>query len=434
MDRRKFLKTSLFGVGAAATGSLTSCKTNAEIARTTVPLNTRGYISEPARQIPVVDRADVVVLGGGPAGVAAAISAARCGADVMLLERQYTLGGLWTGCCVLPVNNTNGCLPDGTWKQVVFGFSHEVLERLRAMDQCIYVKESPTPDPEAAKYMLELMVQETGVRLLYGCQGASVVMSGDRIQAVIAECKSGRIAIEAGCVVDCSGDGDILEWTHEAFELRTEAIGAMWRMGGDKNIGRTSTPNEGVRLCHMTGEQDQNGLDVYNLTRLQMKMRAEMWAKTAAEQQKAGCEGAFVLDSGSLPGVRVTRVLQSVQGVRYDDTMTRREYPDVIGIGGSEYMSYTFRGEKIPRCQRPCWQIPFSALTPQRVQNLLVGGRCFDFDVPLTYDAREVATCFVTGQAAGVAAAIATQTRTDVQHIEIARLQQQLRTQKVQLS
>lgn len=434
MNRRDFLKASALGIGAAATGSLTSCKATVETIKTTVPLNTKGYVSEPARQIPIVDRAGVVVLGGGPAGVAAAISAARCGADVMLLERQYMLGGLWTGCCVLPVNNTNGCLPDGSWRQVVFGFSHEVIERLRGMDRCIYVNESPLPDPEAAKYVLEQMVQETGVRLLYGCQGAEVVMSGDRIQAIIVESKSGRIAIEAGCVVDCSGDGDILEWTHEAFELRTEAIGAMWRLGGDKNIGRSSTPNEGVRLCHMTGEKEQNGLDVYNLTRLQMKMRAEMWAKASAEQQKAGCEGAFVLDSGSLPGVRITRVLQSVQGVRYDDTMTRRSYKDVIGMGGSEYMSYTFRGETIPRKQRPCWQIPFSALTPQRVQNLLVGGRCFDFDVPLTYDAREVATCFVTGQAAGVAAAQTIQTRTDVQHLDIARLQKQLQAQKVRLS
>ena len=434
MDRRTFLKTTALGVGAAATGSLTACKSVTETAKTTVPLDIQGYISEPARQIPVVDRADVVVLGGGPAGVAAAISAARCGADVMLLERQYMLGGLWTGCCVLPINNTNGCLPDGSWKQVVYGFSHEVIERLRKMDRCIYVNESPLPDPEAAKYLLEQMVQETGVRMLYGCQGADVVMSGDRIQAVIAECKSGRIAIEAGCVVDCSGDGDILEWTNEAFELRTEAIGAMWRMGGDKNIGRKSTPNEGVRLCHMTGEKDQNGLDVYNLTRLQMKLRAQMWATATAEQQKSGCEGAFVLDSGSLPGVRVTRVLQSVQGVRFDDTMSRRTYDDVIGIGGAENMSYTFRGETVPRQQRPCWQIPFSALTPQRVQNLLVGGRCFDFDVPLTYDAREVATCFVTGQAAGVAAAQATQTRTDVRHLDIARLQQQLKNQHVQLS
>lgn len=428
------MKTSALGIGAAATGSLTSCKATAEVAQTTVPLDTRGYITEPARQIPVVDRADVVVLGGGPAGVAAAISAARCGVDVMLLERQYTLGGLWTGCCVLPVNNTNGCRADGTWRQVVYGFSDEVVGRLRQMDRCNYVKESPLPDPEAAKYVLEQMVQETGVRLLYGCQGAGVAMSGDRIQAVIVESKSGRLAIEAGCVVDCSGDGDILEWAHEAFDLRTESIGAMWRLGGDTTIGRSSTPNEGVRLCHMTGEKDQNGLDIYNLTRLQLKMRATMWATAQAEQQKAGLEGAFVLDSGSLPGVRVTRVLQSVQGVRYDDTMTRREYKDVIGMGGSEYMSYTFRGQEIPSKQRPCWQIPLSALTPRRVQNLLVGGRCFDFDVPLTYDAREVATCFVTGQAAGVAAAQATQSRTDVRHLDIQALQQQLRSQKANLT
>lgn len=425
MDRRNFLKIGAAGTAAASLGLVTSFTPEPKQETGKTRLDVKGYVSEPARKIPVVDAADLVVLGGGPAGVAAAISAARQGVNVILLEREYYLGGLWTGCCVLPVNNTSGLLKNGSWGQVVYGFSEEICRRLTEMGYCIVTGASPVPDPEAAKYVMELMLGEAGVRLLYNCQGAGVIMSGNRIDAVLVESKSGRVAIKAKAVVDCSGDGDILEWAGEDFELRKAHVGAMWRCGNAadfKRRGAHKTPIDSVKLFHTNGEFDQDGLDIYNQTRLQLKMRKHIWDTLEKDRQLPGGERLFVLDSTTLLGVRVTRVLNSVRNVTYADSVRYATYPDCIGIGGADPTLKYSRGT-LPGKERPVWQVPYSAITPKRVRNLLVAGRCFGFDKDLTYDAREVGTCFLTGQAAGTAAALSLLDRCSVQEVNIPRLQ-----------
>lgn len=429
MDRRNFLKIGAAGTAAASLGLVTSFTPEPKQETGKTRLDVKGYVSEPARKIPVVDAADLVVLGGGPAGVAAAVSAARQGLDVILLEREYYLGGLWTGCCVLPVNNTSGLLKNGSWGQVIYGFSDEICSRLASMGLSVTIKgDTPVPDPEAAKYVMELMLGEAGVRLLYNCQGAGVIMSGNRIDAVLVESKSGRIAIKAKAVVDCSGDGDILEWAGEDFELRKAHVGAMWRCGnaeGFRRRGVHKTPIDSVKLFHTNGEFDQDGLDIYNLTRLQLKMRKHMWDTLEKDRALPGGENLFLLDSTTLLGVRVTRVLNSVRNVTYADSVRYATYADCVGVAGADN-SLKYSGGTLPGKQRPVWQVPYSALTPKRVQNLLVAGRCFGFDKDLTYDAREVGTCFLTGQAAGTAAALSILDRCSVQDINIPRLQKTL--------
>ena len=111
MDRRKFLKASMLGVGATMLGVPEIVAKEAP-RRDQVRLEANGWLKQPAREIPVVAEADVVVLGGGPAGVAAAVNAARTGVKVILLERYTFLGGLWTGGLVLPMLSTHGLSPD----------------------------------------------------------------------------------------------------------------------------------------------------------------------------------------------------------------------------------------------------------------------------------------------------------------------------------
>lgn len=431
MDRRNFLKIGAAGTAAASLGLATgfSPEPRKKEIEAKTRLDVKGYVSEPAKKIPVVDAADIVVLGGGPAGVAAAVSAARQGLDVILLEREYYLGGLWTGCCVLPVNNTSGLLKNGKWGQVIYGFSDEICSRLASMGLSVTIKgDTPVPDPEAAKYVMELMLGEAGVRLLYNCQGAGVILSGDRIDAVLVESKSGRVAIKAKAVVDCSGDGDILEWAGEDFELRKAHIGAMWRCGNAadfKRRGVHKTPIDSVKLFHTNGEYDQDGLDIYNLTRLQLKMRKHMWDTLEKDRQLPGGENLFLLDSTTLLGVRVTRVLNSVRNVTYADSVRYASYADCVGVAGADN-SLKYSGGTLPGKKRPVWQLPYSAITPKRIPNLLVAGRCFGFDKDLTYDAREVGTCFLTGQAAGTAAALSLLDRCSVQEVNIVRLQARL--------
>jgi Dehydrogenases (flavoproteins) len=441
MDRRHFLKTGVLATGALATGVHAAGAPAAESAAGRgkpvdgkTPLGIKGYVSEPSRRIPVVDTADVVIVGGGPAGVAAAISAARQGVDVLLLERQYFLGGLFTGCGVTPIIDMYSPTPDGGKIQAIKGISEELCKRLDAVNMLNWEKIRPKVDVEAAKYMLERMITEAGVRVLYGVQVAQVTMSGDRIDSVILEGKSGRVAVKTKFVVDCSGDGDILDMTGEDFTVYKDDIGAMWRIGNAGNAPRgNETAVKGVLTRHTTGEKSQDGLDMYNLTRIQMSLRKMMWEDAADMRRNSpGCEDLFLLDTPAVVGVRITRVLNSVSNVTVEGAISGKVYDDVIGFSGTD-STISFNGKKYKSFERKIWQIPYSALTPKTVSNLLAAGRCFGFERGLTYDSREVGTCFMTGQAAGTAAGLAIQTRRSCREIDIRTLQSLLREQNVKL-
>jgi len=425
MKRREFLKASALGTAALTAGSV--LPSEARTIESQTPLAKRGFVKEPARKIPLVDSADVVVVGGGPAGFAAALAAARQGCDALILERQYFLGGLFTGCGVTPIINMFS--PNGTKTgiQAVGGICAELCDALRPEGMLCYDGLRPKVDPEAAKYHMERMCSEARVRILYGVQAAQIVQSGDDITSIIVEGKSGRVAIACKAVIDASGDGDILEWAGEDFEVRKNDIGAMWRIGNAENskVG-SKAPCKGVKTRHTPGEKNQDGLDMYNLSRVQILLRKYMWEDARKLREQEGCQDLYVIDTPSVVGVRTTRVLNSVGNVTSEGAATGETYPDVIGYSGGD-STLKIGDKKISRNKRRPWQIPYSALLPKKTGNLLVAGRCFGFDEALTYDAREVATCFVTGQAAGTAAALSVASRCSVREVDVHALQSALR-------
>ena len=390
-------------------------------------LEERGRLTEPARSIPVVDGADVVVVGGGPAGFAASISAAREGCSVLLLERGYFLGGLFTGCDVTVLNDMFSPAPDGR-VQAIYGICEDLFRRLESNNMIAWCGTPPNVDTEAAKYFMERMCVEAGVRILYGVQAAQVSMSGERIKDVVLETKSGRVAVQAKFVVDCTGDGDILEWTGEDFKEYRYDVSAMWRAGNvaDARFG-TVTPNEGVRTGHLgSGLRGVDGLDMYVLSNAQIELRQRMWEEVQRLRSQQGSAGAYLLSSPSVVGVRITRVLNSVFNVTVEGAAKGRSYPDVIGFTGAD-STLRWDGEDIPGVRRRIWQIPYRSLVPKKVENLLVAGRCFGFEEGLMYDAREVGTCIMTGEAAGAAAAQAVSLRRSCRDVDVQRLQSTLR-------
>lgn len=435
MDRRKFLKAGALGAGVLAAEHSGLAAPEPKTEQVPDRYGATEYVREPSRRIPVIASADVVVVGGGPAGVAAAIAAARGGASVLLLEKYNYLGGLWTGGMVLPLLSTHGAAPETrAWTQVVWGISQEICDRLFALKMVINPIR-PIVDPEACKYVLEQMLEEAGVQLLYYVTAAQVSLSGGRIDTVVVECKSGRHAVRAKTVVDCSGDGDIFTWAGEAFREQKYHIGVMWRVGNaDPYFGdKRPTPVKGVHLLHTRGEEEQDGLDIFNVSRLQRKFRKMMWDRTQEMRKKEGCEDLFLLDTPSQLGIRVTRVLESRYNVDLEGSMHYKPYEDSIGMsGGSDTILY--RGRKVPRQERPYWQIPYRSLLPRKCPNLIVAGRCFGYDEGLTWDAREIGTCLVTGQAAGAAAALAALGRKAFSEVDIPELQKVLRAQNVRLS
>ena len=433
MDRREFLKTSAITAAGMAVSGTTAHAAD----RGTVKVNTRldsdGSIKEPARRIPVVDSADIVVVGGGPAGFAASVAAARQGMDVIMLERGYFLGGLFTGCDVTLLNDMYTPTHEGR-VQAVFGICDELCRKLSGHGMLTWVGTPPNVDTEATKYFMEEMCCEAGVRILYGAHASEISMSGDRIEAVLVETKSGRVAIRTRLVIDCSGDGDVLAWAGEDFNEYKYDISAMYRIGNIRNGGSGwETPNDGVYTRHLgDGVVNVDGLDVYTATKAQLELRRRMWEDTLKTRAKEGNEGAYLLSTPSLVGVRVTRVLNSVMNVTTEGAATGKSYDDVIGFTGSD-STLNWNGTRISRKDRKMWQVPYRSLVPKTVSNLLVAGRCFGYEQNLRYDAREVGTCLMTGEAAGFAAAQAVSMRQGCRDIDVRQLQKTLRQNNVKL-
>ena len=376
------------------------------------------------------------MVGGGPAGVSAAYAAAREGANVVLIERDGYLGGLWTGGLVLPLNASRALEKDGITRQSCTGIMGEMVSRLEAMNM-IYPNEGksgPVPDPEATKYMLQCMLEEVGVQVIYYALACDLVVAKHCIKAVIIETKSGRLAVTGTEFIDCTGDGDVFAWAGEDFDLRKYHIGAMYRLGGvpeDMQLG-DKTPIPGVRSMNLRSEYDQNGLDVINNSRLQNVIRKRIWEETEKYKKRDGGENIYLLDTPAKLGIRMTRVLKGQYCVTMDDSMTWTEFPDCIGLAGRD-ASAEYNGKKYRWYERPIWQIPYRSLLPRKTDNLLVAGRCCCFDEGLTWDAREVGTCIVTGQAAGTAAALCVREDTTPSKLSVELLQSVLRERKVRL-
>ena len=208
-----------------------------------------GRVVMPAREIPVFHETDVVVVGGGPAGFAAAVSSARAGAKTALVERAGSLGGLFTNGMVLAMMGTSVRQENGTWTVVTRGVCGEFMERLRSMGPSATtgrVPENrhwqPTVDPEAAKYLMDRMVEESKVEMFFHAWGVDVIQSGDEVKGVVFQSKQGLQAILAKQVVDCTGDGDIFFSAGCDYRQVTHGIGFVARLGNMDRIAAKCPP------------------------------------------------------------------------------------------------------------------------------------------------------------------------------------------------
>ncbi|MBN2633134.1 MAG: FAD-dependent oxidoreductase [Bacteroidales bacterium] len=443
MKRRDFVSRVLISGGAVGLGL--SCKRriisvpDEKEARSVVRENASGAtVREPERDIPVLAETDVLVVGGGPAGTAAAIAASRTGAETYLVERYNHLGGLWTGGLVLPLLSTHAVDRNNRTRQVIFGIGGEMSERLKNMGMSIS-EINPVVDPEAAKYVLDEMIREAGVKMLYHTWASNVIMEGNAIKGIFVESKSGRMAILARVVVDCTGDGDIFDLAGDDYDVMNYAIGLVHRLGNTDtvdtgttgyakmNLGKP-TPIPGVNWVNMWGKENQDALDVRNLSELQMDYRKEIWENVQKIRQTPGHEKVFLLDTASQLGVRMSRILEGEYKLTLEDSMTFRSFDDVIGISGA-WTTMMYKGKKVPSRERPYWQIPYRSLLPKKTDNLLVAGRCFCFDRELVEDTRIIGTCLVTGHGAGTAAGIAAKENKRPRDINKNTLKRELRKQ-----
>ncbi len=391
-----------------------------------------GKIIQPRRELPVLHRTDVLVVGGGSAGVCAAVAAKRAGADVTLVERYGHFGGLWTGGLVVLIM---GHIVTGG-KQVCQGIGEEMMRRLDKLPGAIINRRpgvNPTVDAEAAKYMMVEMIEEAGVDVFLHCWGVDAIVTGNTVHGVVFESKSGRQAILAKTVVDATGDGDLFAAAGAEFEHRSHNVGLVSRIGNLDKVDREKakqgskprnlgggTPVPGVNWVNLIGPE-VDGLDVATLTKMEMNHRKHIWKSVQKTRQTPGYEKVYLVETAPQLGVRITRVLDGLNRIRLSDLRASTKFPDVVGVGGSSNGNH---GE---------WQIPYGALVPTKVDNVLAAGRCVSMDMGMADLVRLVPNCFVTGHAAGAAAAAAVQDNCRPRNVDVAKVQKILRQQEAYL-
>jgi len=406
-----------------------------------------GVVYEPAHTLPVFHETDVVVVGGGPAGFSAAVAAARAGSKVALVERYGSLGGLFTNGMVLIMLCTSAN-EDGKWQLRQGGLVTEFADRAHAFgtDICDYGTEradgrihwQPTVDPEGAKYLMDEMVREAGVEMFFHSWGVDVIQDGNRVQGVVFESKQGRQAILAKQVVDCTGDADLLFRAGGDYRQITHGIGHVVRLGNMDRITATKRP-VGPDGCPLPGKWPTrsnegnpalwwgntgpgpkgNGLDVRDLTAAEIAFRKEWFEHVRTMRKTPGWEQVYIANTCSQIGPRATRLVEAEIVLSRRDLERRQNYEDSIGWCG------VAAGHK-------AHQIPYGALVPKRIDNLLCAGRCLGTgDTIDTF--RLICPCFVTGQAAGVAASLAAQKGIAPRNLPYADLRRGLEAQKVYL-
>jgi 2-polyprenyl-6-methoxyphenol hydroxylase-like FAD-dependent oxidoreductase len=437
-------------------------------------------IYEPPRETPVHAVTDVLVIGGGPAGCAAALAARRMGAEVTLVERYNHLGGLSTGGLVIWIDR----MTDWTGRQIIAGFASDVLSRLPAdavagAPQRSWGSEdesevghwserlgafrgvvtwSPLIDPEWLKVTSAEMLASEGVRMLLHSWSVDVVRDGSRVGGVVFESKQGRRALLARVVIDATGDLDVCRQAGAPFESDADGsesniqhcLNTAWTWAGvdfkrwiafkrqdptghrelmeraREALGYVERPFVGWRddVAVFMGPRlrGYSGLDVADLTRVEIQSRRRMLAHLDYFRHHApGFENAWILLSAPQVGVRHTGRVVGRQKLVADDWKEGVRHQDEIGVSPSPSQKFANVS------------VPYGSLLPAQLDNVLVAGRHIACDSQTQAFMREIPQCWLTGQAAGTAAGLACAHAVAPAAVDVPELQHALRGQGVYL-
>jgi FAD-dependent oxidoreductase family protein len=448
--------------------------------------NTTKRIHEPARSIAVRKETDVLVVGGGPSGIMAALAAAEDGLNVTLVDSRSFVGGNMTiGLPILGFLGQKG-------NQIIKGLPQQLIDRLKAVQASSEHRPCPLHmsltlvEPEAVKTVALEMLVEKKVDVLFYSFCAGVVMEGDELKGVIVESKAGREAIMAKVIIDCSGDADVAYRAGVPCEYGNEVGGVqpptlMFCLGGvDTEKLRTSVAEEprtyltdfipaeyfgqnnqfvlvgmrnqikkaqesGLNLptertilitglrkgevwVNMTRVNGVNGTDPGSLTHGEIEGRHQIIdIQEYLIRFVPGFENAYFLKTAPFLGIRETRRIGGQYTMTREDIMGCRHFDDAIAVASYPLDIHHPQGGgcTLEWCG-DCYDIPYRSLIPQKVKNLIVAGRCISATHEAMSAIRVMAPCMAMGEAAGRAAKMAVREGKQPADVNVKKLQQEL--------
>lgn len=445
-------------------------------------------ITRQAKVLEIKKETEVLVVGGGPAGIGAAVSAARQGKRVLLLEKRGYLGGNITACYVENCNyflRGTGFSSEGIYSEI----EKKALERYG--NDNVRERNRNCFSSEYLKVFLDEFVQEAGVEILFHSFVNEVVLKGDRIEAVLIQTKKGPLAVAADMIIDTTGDGDVAFAAGVPFEQGRQKDGlcqpgtVSLRLAGadvekltqegdrlleigktfkeDYRAGKTGlackrqdlpfgrlTKGGQVSYVNYSCAYGLDPTDVVDLSRGEMECRQYvMDIYRYLKEHFVEFRDAEVASIAPEIGFRDSRRIEGIYKLTIDDMESNRHFEDVIAVfprfydmlspdanmdgdgkvEGKGYVGHIYEPVEGGRS----FEIPYRSLIPINVKNLLVAGRCISADHVAESGTRAISLCMMTGEAAGAAAALAVTNQVEPAQVPVKELQDILKKQNIKL-
>jgi glycine/D-amino acid oxidase-like deaminating enzyme len=414
------------------------------------------------------EKYDVIVAGGGSAGVGAAIASAQTGARTLLIEKHNCLGGastmrnVITYCGLYTLGENPELVVGGVAARVMAALRHRKAVTGPHRHRGVFV----VFDPETVKLVLDDLCLEAGVDVMFGAFVAGADRRDGQVVSVTIADHSGLHKIMADTFVDCTGDGDLLALSgadtrygngqHVNLGTLGTRFGgipanvevsaldiavAVKKLGADRTKVTkdrsvvTRLPFSHDLVCYLASA-DYDPRDAFSMSAAEQNGRRQAWHYLDAIRLIPGCEGAFLVSTGPEFGTRESRHLVAKRMFLWDDVVERKRFDDCIALGawGAEWHSREdFSSTLDIPPEGVSYQIPLSCLTSKNIPNLFAAGRLADGDRFGGAAIRVMGTAFATGQAAGVAAALAVKLERDFNDLPVAQIQQELKRQAVRI-